>query len=344
MTVDCFKLRVIDDWPLYRVPNSVFVYNNNKECRLGKFKWVALTGCDLDQPLLSSDPMGDSLSSASFVSFVDEARTLEAEHIEGVSFLTVDHLTFGNMFHSVFDHLYRAWLLQSSDIEVHNMLFLASTWDWAKLIINHFLPASIRLYFIDPTRAYSLATSMFFSNTFAFANAFAHEQKPWNSHRLRPYNCHFTADLQRCVNTIVNSAQTEYNFKYHSPFLFVSRLSTKTRAFSNQSEIELIFSRYGFEIIYLERLSPIEQLMSFKGRSHIAGLHGAGMTNLIAADPATSIMEIFATVTNRCYEFVAIACGLPYKAVFSNCDSGIMECDVRMLTAEVAMFINHNGS
>jgi hypothetical protein len=338
MSLSALKVKSIGDWDLYRCTNAKFAYNNNKKCDVGAFKWIGLTAAALPAPLASADPSGPSLCSEAFTRFADDASNQSPVDIQGASFITADHLTFGNMFHAIFDHFYRAWLLLSNGVEISNLIFLSSTWDWAKFVIASVVPSHVKTYFVEPAKVYLLNESLFFSNTFGFAVQFRGKSTPWNSHRLKPYDTAFTAYLHRRVTEFTTKVQPAPDAKQLCGRLFVSRLPTKQRGFVNQQEVELAFAREGFEIVYLEQLDPLQQLLAFRERSHIAGFHGAGLTNLIAADSATKVLEMFSTVTNNCYERISEARGLPYKAIHTCSGPQTTLCDLQLLSSEIKQF------
>ena len=93
--------------------------------------------------------------------------------------------------------------------------------------------------------------------------------------------------------------------------IFISRKNTRRR-FSNHSEIESAFERKRFTTVYLEDLSVTQQLKTFEQATHIAALHGAGLTNLISARKNTIVLEIFGHEGSHAYQTISKALGLKY--------------------------------
>ncbi len=95
-------------------------------------------------------------------------------------------------------------------------------------------------------------------------------------------------------------------------------IKRKTRPIINAEEIEKIFTEKGFEMIYLEDLNIFEQAELFHNADVVAGLHGAGFTNLIFASPKLKIIELqnFAIVTT--YYFISKQLDLDYHYVLPN--------------------------
>jgi capsular polysaccharide biosynthesis protein len=71
--------------------------------------------------------------------------------------------------------------------------------------------------------------------------------------------------------------------------IYISRLTSKNRKF-NEEEIKLVFLNRGFEIIYPEELTFLEQLEIFSHAKVIAGATGAGLTNIIFAPKSAIII------------------------------------------------------
>ena len=72
--------------------------------------------------------------------------------------------------------------------------------------------------------------------------------------------------------------------------IFVSRKS-KTRLPPNQKEIEALFDNYGFKTLYFEDLTTSQQRLYMANAKFVAGIHGAGLINLIACRSSTVVLE-----------------------------------------------------
>ena len=76
--------------------------------------------------------------------------------------------------------------------------------------------------------------------------------------------------------------------------IFLTRAKHKIRAITNNEEIEQIATEHGFEIKDTERMSLREQILLFAGTNLIAGVHGAGLTNIIFRNrEPMKLLEIF---------------------------------------------------
>ncbi len=73
--------------------------------------------------------------------------------------------------------------------------------------------------------------------------------------------------------------------------IFVKR-NAKKRVFLNRDEVLSDLRDQGFEDVFLEELSPIEQVALFERAEVVVGAHGAGLANLLFCHDAT-VFEIF---------------------------------------------------
>lgn len=74
--------------------------------------------------------------------------------------------------------------------------------------------------------------------------------------------------------------------------LYISRAHS-TRPIVNEDELLPILRQYGFEIVTCEQLTVAEQIALFAEATCILGAHGAGLTNLLFAQPGTKVIEIY---------------------------------------------------
>ena len=74
--------------------------------------------------------------------------------------------------------------------------------------------------------------------------------------------------------------------------LFISRTLAPKRKISNEQELVPILRKYGFEIIHAENLTFKDQVVLFNTASVIAGLHGAGLTNMLFMPIGSRVIEI----------------------------------------------------
>jgi capsular polysaccharide biosynthesis protein len=74
---------------------------------------------------------------------------------------------------------------------------------------------------------------------------------------------------------------------------YITRRAAGRRRVTNESELEPILERFGFEIIETENLSMREKVRMFSEAEMIAGPHGAGLTNILFAPAGCKVLEMF---------------------------------------------------
>ena len=95
--------------------------------------------------------------------------------------------------------------------------------------------------------------------------------------------------------------------------IYVSRRFSK-RSPGNENEIERLFTEFGFKIIYSEKLDLSAQIEIFESASHVAGIHGAGLSNIVWTKQGTKILEIANTqLWNECFHRLASVKKLAYE-------------------------------
>jgi hypothetical protein len=101
--------------------------------------------------------------------------------------------------------------------------------------------------------------------------------------------------------------------------IFVSRNDAGTRRILNGEEVEQEFRKNGFEIVSLARLSPADQIRIFSNAELVAGLHGAGLTNILFAPPSAKVLEILPPfVATEAYWILATQMGQQYWAMIAR--------------------------
>ncbi|NTS43158.1 glycosyltransferase family 61 protein [Flavisolibacter sp. BT320] len=80
----------------------------------------------------------------------------------------------------------------------------------------------------------------------------------------------------------------------HKRKVFLTRNPKRIRYLKNAGEIEIIARKYSFEIIDADTLSFSEQINLFRQVRFLAGIHGAGLVNMIFRQGAPmSLLELF---------------------------------------------------
>jgi len=74
--------------------------------------------------------------------------------------------------------------------------------------------------------------------------------------------------------------------------IFISRNDAKNRRVLNQDEIDAVLAEFGYESVELTGKTFDEQRARFAEASHVVGVHGAGLTNILFSPPGAQVLEI----------------------------------------------------
>jgi capsular polysaccharide biosynthesis protein len=101
--------------------------------------------------------------------------------------------------------------------------------------------------------------------------------------------------------------------------IYISRSGARRRRITNEVELSAMFAQHGFDVVEAETLSVREQMATFAGASVVAGLHGAGLANLVFAPPGTTVVEIQPEGIDMgrvmLYWYLSAVCGHKYVQV-----------------------------
>ncbi|GAB4529376.1 MAG: hypothetical protein Tsb0014_11240 [Pleurocapsa sp.] len=86
----------------------------------------------------------------------------------------------------------------------------------------------------------------------------------------------------------------QVNFKSNfGTRIYISRERAKNRQIVNEAEVKDLLGKLGFQTIFLEELSVLEQVALFAKAEVIVAPHGSGLTNLVFCSPQTIVIELF---------------------------------------------------
>ena len=104
--------------------------------------------------------------------------------------------------------------------------------------------------------------------------------------------------------------------------LYVSRSRQNWRQLTNEAEIVGVLERYGFETIYFEDMTFVEQVRTMYEAAIFIGIHGANLTNILFMNPGTHAIELMShTYINPSYLSMADSVGVHYSLVPSTVGS-----------------------
>jgi len=89
---------------------------------------------------------------------------------------------------------------------------------------------------------------------------------------------------------------------YSPKRIYISRAKARWRRLTDQSEgdVRSVLEARGFETVFLEDMAWTEQVLLLSGAEFIAGLHGAGLANILFAKAGT-LLELHNPLEARSY-------------------------------------------
>ena len=126
--------------------------------------------------------------------------------------------------------------------------------------------------------------------------------------------------------------------------VFISRKKANLRQIQNEQGLELILFKYGFEVHCLEDYSFTEQIILISEASHLIGVHGGGLTNMIFTQSNVKVLEIRMKddFENNCYFSLASALKIPYfyhEADLIDKQSLILKLDLNKIEQVIIDFL-----
>lgn len=96
--------------------------------------------------------------------------------------------------------------------------------------------------------------------------------------------------------------------------LFVLREDSGARRLANLEALGPELERRGFFLVNPGELHWIDQMALFAKAKTVAGVHGAGLVNLLWSEPGTKVVEAFppSTLNRNTFRHIAVQRGLPY--------------------------------
>ncbi|RZK29307.1 MAG: glycosyltransferase family 61 protein, partial [Hymenobacter sp.] len=95
--------------------------------------------------------------------------------------------------------------------------------------------------------------------------------------------------------------------------VYAARATGGVRSLVNEAVVDELLKEFGFEKVYFERLSFLEQVQLMHETAVFLGVHGAGMTNMLFLPSSASVIELLnETHGDLCYFRLASCLGLAY--------------------------------
>ena len=102
--------------------------------------------------------------------------------------------------------------------------------------------------------------------------------------------------------------------------IFITRDSDKVRKLTNQDEIISLLTKYDFTPVMLEKLTIAEQINLFRNATCVAGVQGAGLSNMIFM-PQDSLIINLINKNHHDTCFFNLANALNHKIIMQQCET-----------------------
>jgi capsular polysaccharide biosynthesis protein len=134
--------------------------------------------------------------------------------------------------------------------------------------------------------------------------------------------------------------------------IFISRKDAYNRFLVNEDQIFSIFEKLGYERLCTGAMPFEEQVALFKGATHIAGVYGASLTNVVFCGPGAKMLMLcpsnsidpfyWELASERGVSYVHVA-GRPVEGQEGerNCDFHVDEKDLRSIIGEFDADVDH---
>jgi capsular polysaccharide biosynthesis protein len=116
--------------------------------------------------------------------------------------------------------------------------------------------------------------------------------------------------------------------------LFIHRTNVEQRKLVNENEVLTVFRSFGFRIVQLELLPFKEQICLLAGTSILAGVHGAGLANMMFMPRGSTVLELTTRIDIENLYYYSLSDVYQHRYYYQHC-----ETDVRSTTIQVANLI-----
>lgn len=135
---------------------------------------------------------------------------------------------------------------------------------------------------------------------------------------------------KRCANTVKLFRK-----------IYVSRRFERNRAIRNEDEVERVVRDAGFEVCYFEKMPFAEQIKTVSEAKVIMGIHGAGLSNIIAGREGLKVIELLnPTWFNTCFAQLASQLGFEYRCALLKECGGIVYADIHEVERLICEYAN----
>lgn len=107
--------------------------------------------------------------------------------------------------------------------------------------------------------------------------------------------------------------------KRKTTYLFIQRLSKSERKIVNEDDVLSTFIAWGFTLVSFETLSFEEQIEVAGTATILAGVHGAGLTNMLFMEKDSKIFELTTVLNGEQYYYYTLSNALGHEYYYQKC-------------------------
>jgi Glycosyltransferase 61 len=131
-------------------------------------------------------------------------------------------------------------------------------------------------------------------------------------------------------------------------YLFVQRGKTSSRRIVNDAEVLKTFSNWGFDVIDFEKMKFEDQVNTAAQASILAGVHGAGLSNMMFMETGSKVFELTSMLNGEQYYYFTLSNSLGHSYYYQHCqpdaaDKSIQEAnlfvDISLLNKNLKLMI-----
>ena len=195
------------------------------------------------------------------------------------TYLVIHHPWYGNYYHWLSETLCRAWMVRDNCDQM--ILLLPATDSLPKYVLDSILPFNFKKIIHIPAGKSALVGTLCMP-----------AQRPI----LDCYNPKILLEVSKMYVNYVNN-KTKGHTKI-SDRIYISRKNATQRKIVNEEEVVSTMAKYNFTIFYAENYTFLEQVSIFANTKYVAGIHGAGLANMLFMPPGCTVFELIKRKTN----------------------------------------------
>ena len=202
-----------------------------------------------------------------------------------------------NYFHWMTDCLPRIW--EGKELAADSPILLPQSFEKLRYVTDSLKMAGLDVIFFEKNEKLKIAELTLTARTATFPN--------------------FFESLAKKTSKRLSSIPTQTPWKK----VYISRKLAPKRKAHNEEQVECFLLEKGFEIVYAEKLSLLEQIQLMSETSLLVCLHGAALTNMLFLPKTSTVLELrnAGDAITQCYFNLASSLGLPYFYTLNAGDS-----------------------